>query len=260
MTGVVEVTDPRLVERFARRDAALHLYELGDLDPAFFPRTRFWGAAQRDDLSALALLYDGGEHTTLLAFGRDDGGAAGNLLAAIAERLPDRLYAHLSPGLVERLGHRFVSGPRGRHLKMVLDDLADVSAAGVVRVGASNLAALRALYASAYPGNWFDSRMLATGQYHGVWDGDALVCVAGVHVFSPAYAVAALGNVTTALSHRGRGLAGRVTAAVCRSLAAAGVTTIGLNVRADNAAAVRCYERLGFVVAAEYDEMLLTRS
>lgn len=260
MTRIVAVTDPAAIERFARRDVALHFYELGDLDPAFFPRTRWWGLKEGDGLSALALLYDGGDPPTLIALARDDGGAAGELLAAIATELPDRLYAHLSPGLVERLSKRYVCQPKGRHSKMVLSAMPEVSDDDVVRLGEADLALLRSLYASAYPGNWFDSRMLATGQYHGVWEGDALVAVAGVHVFSPAYGVAALGNVTTAPSHRGRGLAGRATRAVCRSLAASGITTVGLNVRADNAAAIRCYERLGFEIVAEYDEAGLTRS
>ncbi|MET7707786.1 GNAT family N-acetyltransferase [Micromonospora sp. NPDC005413] len=113
------------------------------------------------------------------------------------------------------------------------------------------------LYAQAYPDNWFDARMLDTGQYLGVREGGELVAVAGVHVFSPAYRVAALGNVTTHPRWRGRGLGAAVVAALCVRLRAS-VTHVTLNVKADNAAAVRLYERVGFTRVADYDEWTLT--
>ncbi|MGK5740569.1 GNAT family N-acetyltransferase [Micromonospora sp. URMC 103] len=124
-------------------------------------------------------------------------------------------------------------------------------------LGAADLPRLRELYAAAYPGNWFDPRMLDTGQYVGVRDGDALVAVAGVHVWSPLYRVAALGNVTTHPRARGRGLGAAVVAALCRRLRDT-VDHVTLNVRADNGTAVRLYERLGFTRVADYGEFALT--
>ena len=79
-----------------------------------------------------------------------------------------------------------------------------------------------------------------------------------MHVYSAAYRVAALGNIATAPAHRRQGLGRAVTAAVCQSLLAT-VDVIGLNVLADNAAARRCYEGLGFTDVCEYDEVLLER-
>ena len=98
--------------------------------------------------------------------------------------------------------------------------------------------------------------MLETGQYLGLRRAGALVCVAGVHVYSPRYAVAALGNVTTDPRWRGQGLAGRAVAALCLRLQRE-CTTIGLNVHGDNAAAIACYRRLGFTEIASYDEYML---
>ncbi|HEX4607636.1 MAG TPA: GNAT family N-acetyltransferase, partial [Urbifossiella sp.] len=109
-------------------------------------------------------------------------------------------------------------------------------------------------YAASYPGNWFAPRMLETGCYYGVRRGGELVSVAGVHVYSPRYGAAALGNITTRPDHRGRGLGAAVTARVCRELLRAGVACVGLNVKADNAAAVRCYQALGFEPVADYAE------
>ncbi len=83
---------------------------------------------------------------------------------------------------------------------MQLGDTAQVLAADTRGAGlltAADLPALQTLYAAAYPGNWFDSRMLGTGQYVGIWQGDRLMAVAGIHVYSPSYKIAALGNITT---------------------------------------------------------------
>jgi predicted GNAT family acetyltransferase len=99
--------------------------------------------------------------------------------------------------------------------------------------------------------------MLETGRYVGVRRGHDLVCVAGVHVWSPEWRVACLGNVATAPAARGEGLATAACARLCRVLLDDGIDVISLNVRADNAAAIRAYEKLGFAHAADYLEVML---
>ena len=99
--------------------------------------------------------------------------------------------------------------------------------------------------------------MLAMGPYVGVREAGALTCVAGVHVFSPAWRVAALGNVATLPAQRGRGLARRACAALCRLLLEQGIESVALNVRADNAPALQAYRRLGFEPVADYVETTL---
>ena len=110
---------------------------------------------------------------------------------------------------------------------------------------------------AAYPETWFTPRMLATGRYVGIRHDGRLACVAGVHVHSPAWGVAALGNVATLPELRGRGLARAACAALCLLLLEDGIETIALNVRADNAAAIAAYSLLGFEVATSYWEASL---
>ena len=69
--------------------------------------------------------------------------------------------------------------------------------------------------------------------------------VAGVHVCSQSYGVAALGNIATHPDFRKRGLGTAVTAKLCSSLLDI-VESIGLNVKTDNVAALNCYRKLGF--------------
>jgi ribosomal protein S18 acetylase RimI-like enzyme len=232
------------------RDPALHAYELGDLDDFSWPYTTWY--RQGD---ALALLYHGLATPTLLAFG--DG--AGELLTGLLPLLPWRFDAHLSPGLESVLAGTFQIQSHEPHVKMALTDparLSDVDRSGEV-LTVDDLPELTALYEAAYPGNWFDQRMLATDHYIGVRRDGALAAVAGVHVWSPTYRVSTLGNVTTHPRSRGLGLATTAVATLCRRLLTS-VDHIGLNVHADNAAAIAVYTRLGFTTVAHYTEFSFT--
>ncbi|BCL17785.1 GNAT family N-acetyltransferase [Micromonospora sagamiensis] len=237
------------------RDPLLHVYELGDLDDFFWPYTTWF---RRGD--QVVLLYGATSPPTLLAFGGAECvGGLGALLAEVAPVLPERVYAHLSPGLVGALGGRFRVDAAVAHHRLALTDvgrLAGVRPAGAVLTGA-DLPDLEELYAVAYPDNWFDPRMVETGQYVGVRVAGELVAVAGVHVWSPVFRVAAVGNVATRPGHRGRGWAGAVVAALCGRLRSS-VDHVALNVRADNVAALRLYGRLGFTPVAGYGEFVLT--
>ena len=69
-----------------------------------------------------------------------------------------------------------------------------------------------------------------------------------------------VGQRRDASAARGAGLATVACAALCHLLLADGIDVISLNVRADNRAAIRAYEKLGFAHAADYVEVLLARS
>ncbi|MER5334369.1 GNAT family N-acetyltransferase [Micromonospora sp. NPDC002717] len=247
--------DRAVLAGLLERDPVLHAYQLGDLDDFFWPHTSWFRRGEE-----VALLYHGADPPTLLAFAAPPRVAElAALLRELAPVLPARLWAHLSPGLEPALAGAYRMEPAGPHHKMALTDPARLAAtppAGVV-LDAADLPALHRLYADAYPGNWFDPRMLDTGQYVGIREGGEVVAVAGVHVFSPAYRVAALGNVTTHPRARGRGLAAAAVAALCGRLLTT-VTHVTLNVKADNGPAVRLYERLGFTRVADYGEYALT--
>jgi predicted GNAT family acetyltransferase len=149
----------------------------------------------------------------------------------------------------------------GKHYKMALSDkaaISDVDCSQATRLGENDLDEVLELYNQAYPGSWFDSRMLNTRQYFGIRMGEKLISVAGIHVYSQKYNVAALGNIATHPHYRRRGLGTSVTARLCQSLSE-NVEHIGLNVKADNAAAISLYEKLGFEVVTSYHEYAVAR-
>lgn len=246
------------IEAYLRRSPALHLYELGDLDDFFWPYTTWYAWAEGEALRALFLVYTASELPVLLALAEPPAGDLAALLQAAQPFLPARFYAHFSPGLVRVFSGSRVE-PHGSYLKMTLTGparLAGVHSAGVEPLGPADLPELEAFYRQAYPGNWFDPRMLETGCYYGLRRGGVLVSVAGVHVFSPAYRVAVLGNIATLPEYRGQGLAAAAAARLCQELRWR-VDTIGLNVRRDNAPALACYTRLGFTPCGEYEEWMV---
>lgn len=255
---MISLHDRAELARRLRQDADLHLYELGDLDDFFWPHTTWYGSATGD---AVVLLYAGTEPVTVIAMSRPDGDAElRELLAETLPLLPRRIYAHVTGGAEAVLREAYTLADAehaGAHLRLALTDPAALRKAAmdakVESLAAADRAEVEALYAASYPGNWFDARMLETGQYVGIRrDGD-LVAVAGVHVYAPAQRVAAIGNVTTRPDLRGSGLGTAVVTALSTQLLES-VDHIGLNVKSDNTAAIALYERLGFSVAAEFTE------
>jgi len=243
-----------------RRDAELHIYSLGDLDDFFWPATTWYGWEEGGQLQEVVLVYAGRVRPTVVGISPDPERVTA-FLRELPPLLPHRFHAHLSEGVEAALHETHTLGPREPHYRMALRDVArvrGVDGSEVIGLGERDRDDLLGLYEKSYPGNWFDVAMLHTGQYFGLRVQGELVSVAGVHVYSPTYRVAALGNVTTHPDHRNRGYARRVTARLCRSLLAT-VDHIGLNVRTDNKIALRCYERLGFETIALFNEFDVER-
>lgn len=257
---VVRTRDRDALAACLQRRAAAHVYELGDLDDFFWPATTWFALGGGDGLRQVALLYDATDPPTLLALPDPPLAEMRTLLAELAPVLPSAVYAHVHPDTLAALASRFAVTAHGLHVKMALTQhalLTTVDGTDVMALGPEHLAEVEAFYAVAYPGTWFQARMLETRRYVGIRESGRLVTVAGVHVWSPRFSAAALGNVATLPAARGRGLATRAAGALCRTLLADGIATIGLNVRADNAPAIRSYEKLGFAPVAEYVEATL---
>jgi ribosomal protein S18 acetylase RimI-like enzyme len=239
----------------------MHLYELGDLDDFFWPHTTWYGLEDDGVLKGAALVYCASELPVLVAHAREGHTwAVTTLLERMRSVLPRRFYAHLAVGARRALDPSLRVEPHGRYERMLLTDwsrLDPIDASRAVRLGPADARELDAFYAEAYPGNWFDPRMLETGAYFGVREGGALVAASGVHVVSRSQRVAALGNVAVRPELRGRGLARVAVAATCRALRP-DVDHLGLNVFSENGEGLRLYGGLGFERVASYEELSVT--
>ncbi len=260
--------DKQKIEKLLRRNIFLNIYAIGDLDPMFWPYTQWYGVESGDELTSAVCMFNGPNAPTLMALAdHSTVSAAADLLRDITYLLPYRFFAHLSPGLEDVFDGQYLRESGEHYLRMALTapetalSYACKNCSGsseAVRMGRSDIPQMLELYARSYPGNWFDPGKLEINRCFGIRDGDRLISVAGTHVYSPEYGVAAAGNITTDPDYRGMGYGTAATAALCSCLLSKGCM-IGLNVKAGNKAAIASYMKLGFEQTDEFREFTLTK-
>ncbi|NIP23382.1 MAG: GNAT family N-acetyltransferase [Phycisphaerae bacterium] len=256
-TKTVHIDDKNQIEAFLRKNVFLNIYSLGDLDDFFRPYTNWYALTNTEGIKAIVLVYMSGSLPCLHALTESENiHYMEELLQSLIPIFPERFYAHLSLGLEGALGKHYSLKSHGEHYKMALTKkylLSRVDTSEVIALSISDLDEIVSLFEAAYPENWFDPRLLDTNQYYGIRESSKLISVAGVHVYSRRYRVAALGNITTHPEYRGKGYGTAVTAGVCKSLLRE-IDHVGLNVKTDNTSAIRCYEKLGFEILDSYGE------
>ena len=255
-----QIIDRTTLAAYFRQDIPLHLYSLGDLDDFYWPRTTYFGIQTKKTIDKVTLLYRGEGLPVLLALSKP-GLLDEVYLKQLMSLLPVEFYGHLSPGLEKLFSGFYTIKAYGDHLKMALVEpvrLQYVNTENTFLLTKEHLPEIKTLYEKSYPDNAFDPQMLNTGQYIGYQDQDQLLSIAGVHVYSSIYRVAALGNVATHPNFRNQGLGKAVTAKLCQVLMNR-VDFIGLNVKADNQSALSLYESLGFQIADKYGEFSLKK-
>jgi ribosomal protein S18 acetylase RimI-like enzyme len=240
-------------------DRPWSVYALGDLAPEHFGSCTW--LCGTGSVPALVLVYRGFAPPVLFALGPPE---------AVMEMLPEiegekTLYLHVRPEIVTALRSRYEVQDEKKMWRMLLDPahFQSHAAGDAVRLGSSDLAAIRRLYADGDAGGespeFFLPSMLEQGVYLGVWEEGELIAVAGTHLVVPAEGVGAIGNVYTRRDRRRRGLSGRLTGAVAAALLDRGTRTVALNVDQQNATALRVYERLGFKRYCPFVEALAVR-
>lgn len=260
---MIQIRDKKQIEKYLLRFPQINFYHIGDLDDFFWTDTRWYGLKNEGEISAILLQYRGLDPEVFLAIENQNRAEMHQLIEETIPMLPDRFYSHLSPGYEKLLEDQFLLENHGDYLMMELQHAAmlnNIDTSMVENVNHNHVMELESLYQIAYPGNWFVPRMLDTKQYVGLRmeATKELIGVAGVHVYSDEYQVAALGNITVAPNRRGEGLGKILTAGICKQLLKT-VKFIGLNVRADNNTAISIYKSCGFEIVAEYGEWMVSK-
>ena len=276
---VVALRQPDRIRSFLWADRFFADYALGDLDPAHFQFTQWFGAESDGELRAVVMLYNDLTPPILFATGEARG----------IEAILDRAVSLPEIGISIRDEHlssveKFYRTEPVPMLKMALlsEDFrpvlvpssAALSAAkslwtqreilrrsaaqndtdpliewreafAMTKLDIVHMPLLEELY-SYGGGDAFRQRSLELGVFYGVFDDKRLVAVAGTHIVSDNERIAALGNVMTQPDYRGRGLATVAASAVCEELLDRSIELIGLSVGRSNEAAIRVYEKIGF--------------
>ncbi|OFZ14124.1 MAG: hypothetical protein A2X86_04540 [Bdellovibrionales bacterium GWA2_49_15] len=260
---VVRISDRSLLAAYFGHNPFVNAYALGDLDSFFWPRTEWFGIYQNQDLKTIVLLYSDDNIPVLLAIDHEAELLGSAITNCLTKFVPAHFYAHLAPSLLPAFQAKYECVHHGTYLKMGLrpptsfvlaHDVQDIFAR---RLTSDDLAQATLLFKNAYPGNWFSGRMLETGKYFGAFNHEEMVGIAGVHVYSPSYKVAALGNITVAHDWRKRHIGAYLTSVLCEDLLQE-LSVITLNVKADNFVAIRCYEKLGFTTISRYEEVMIS--
>ena len=249
--------DKKEIEGYLSKNVLMNIYSIGDLDDFFWNYTTWYAAKENDEIQSLIHSYAPPDMPTFIAVS-DDVSKTVELLASIFHLLPRRFYAHLNVGLNDLFAGKYKLEPHALHYKMGLAKSEYKRLDGgssAIRLSEDNLNDIYALYENSYPGNWFDKRMLQTRQYYGIYAGGKLVSIGGIHVYSETYRVSAVGNVTTDPRLRNKGYGMEFMIKLCSELFTK-TDYIGLNVKADNSAAIALYEKLGFRKICEYEEYL----
>ena len=270
---VVALTDRDQIREFLLTDRFFADYALGDLDPAHFPFTEWFGAEEHGDLCAVVMLYNDLQPPILFATGEargieliiDQVVRLPRLSLSIREEHLPIIEKYYRADLVPMLKMALEGQPsmRARSAKQSItaqDEIASSSFGllAMTRLDVSHMPLLKELY-SYGGGDAFRQRSLELGVFYGGFDEAKLISVAGTHIVSDNEHIAALGNVMTHPAYRGRGLATAATRAVCEELLGRGIELIGLSVSRSNAAAIRVYEKIGFKRRVLFYEGMATR-
>jgi ribosomal protein S18 acetylase RimI-like enzyme len=255
----VERSPEALTELF-ERDRAVHSYGLADLEEPFWSQGRWF---RRGDAAVGVLDLEGAEVAIVYCVSARANDETLALLVDLAESgaLPAHSFLTGPLGVAAALEPWFSVRWCAPHTRMWLADLGALRAAGpepvdsgIRPLDAASLPAVERLFVEAPDSSrFFTPSMLDSGHYVGRFDAHRLVAMAGVHVVSERFRVAAIGNVVTHPDHRGRGHGTDLVRAVCRGLAPT-IDVISLNVSEENVVARRLYDRLGFESVIPFDE------
>lgn len=242
----MQLTDKNDIRNLLLRDPRWCVYALGDLTDRMFVKCQWF----TPDLTLV--LHDYGT-SILFAHG------TGSIREALGH-VSWPVHLQVQPDALEEVG-RYAAITSVKHmLRMSFEGGSTNIDERVSRLGANDVAAIKRLYedgeATGESPDFFYDAMVPNGVFFGVYEGADLVAAAGTHLFAPDEGAAAIGNVYTRRDRRGRGLGKAVTEAVLHRLRH--LQVVGLNVREDNAPAIRVYESLGFVRHCEFREALAT--
>lgn len=251
------VADPDAVLDVLTEHRAIHTY--GIIDVVQFWETSRWWVRDRGAVGLVGLPRVPDQ--VVYAVSAVHAAATLALLIDLVDDLPDRFAATGPSGMAERLAATHTANRVAPYVKMQLirpDRLPDPGSGVRLLEPADGDACTALLEQTSGSPEFFRHDLLGTGRHTGIFDGDALVAMAGTHVIDTEQGLAAIGNVNTLPEYRGRGLARRVVAALARRLREE-VDIVALNVARDNAPARNLYEGLGFLPLMEYQEAELVR-
>jgi len=251
MWQVRVLSDKDEILAFLQQDRIYAAYAIGDLEPSLFAQCQWFGAEDGGKMQALALFFTGLRPPALFTMGDADGVAT--ILDSALQ--PERAYFTCRAEHLPVVEAFYDLGEVEEMFRMAITPADFRRVPGpTVKLDLSHLDALRQFYRLG-GGDAFAPYQLRDGVYYGIEVNGRLVSVAGTHLVSPTFGVAAVGNIFTHPDHRRRGYATACTSHVVEELLTQGLDVV-LNVNRENIEAIGVYERLGFHKYCPYIEVV----
>lgn len=241
-------TDTNVIENILLGDPVWSAYALADLAPEHRDYCSWLVGDQ-----SIILIYSGLRPPVLFTQG------SRSSISTLISRVPVGTYQFsCRPEHLDVLGASISATQTIKMWRMVFSggiERLQIPGRQPVRLDERNLNDIQQLFANQPDApDAFKSSQLQSGAFFGVYDREHLVAISGTHVLSSNYQLAAIGNVFTDPDYRGNGFALLATRAVVDMLVAGGIETIVLNVAKENMAAIKTYQRIGFLPYCEYIE------
>lgn len=238
-----EITDKDRILSYLKTDRLYAAYAIGDLEPELFSQCT-WAGAERDGrLRALALLFRGLDPPALFLMGEMHG------LRVILENAlhPNRAYLTCRTEHLPVVKDFFTweHEPDAMWRMVLKQRHFPLSERTCVRLKSDHAEQIQNLVAHGGIGG-FAAAQIDRGVFYGILNDERLVSVAGTHLVSHQYGVAAVGNVVTDPNLHRQGLGTAVVSAVLSELVRLGIKDVVLNARQNNASAIHLYQKLGF--------------
>ncbi len=233
--------------RWLARDPIHHLMLLGDLYPPLISVSEIYVATDEGQIVGVGSLFRGFS-TPSVIITEDNPTVQNALLTKMSRRLESEwitLSTCTSSSVLCQFGNRIYSHIE---LQMLLHEPIPTPVKPARLIQREEFNSLNQFYNEHRVEAW-TPLMFEMGPFYGVWHDGQLITAAGIHFVTPF--IAQIGNVFSHPRFRGQGYATAATAGVMNHLRGMGIQIISLFVVAENAPAIRIYERLGFVKERE---------
>lgn len=238
----VRLVNKSQIQKYLEKDRLYAAYAIGDLDPQHFSRCSWFGAQKHGKLDSMIMMYQGLEPPILFSMGTSEGIE----VLLMAMNLPDIVYLTSQVPHLDIIKKRFSKISPIMMWRMYLrQEVFSMVQGNCERLTSADIPDINRLY-GAYSGTGYDPGQVIRGVYYGIWMDGKLVSMAGTHLISETYQVAAVGNVVTHPDYVSRGFGTLTTSAVVAELLERKINDIVLNVAKTNIPAIRIYEKLGF--------------
>lgn len=225
-----------------------YIYQFSNLETDQWNQVICYGLFHGEELKEIAMISMNYGIPVLLAAGFDNEKYSTQLLRKIKKFLPPKFYAHMDKSTVEEVFAGDKINKLEEYMNMGLEDFYMLNKEqynDAIRIGFNNIREIKRLLSAGNPEAWLDEDLVKLNENFGLYLDGNLISFAGIHAFSRQNDVAAIAHVTTHPDYRNRGFGRQVVAGLANSLKGK-IRFIGLNVKTDNLAAIKCYENLGF--------------